>query len=273
MRCAFTRGAIAGALASGGVAPVIVVLPRGPKPLGTGWPEPPFDRWLRERGVEIIEVHRLAGDDLDAVMMAIRERDVALGVGACFPWKVPASLRAAVPGGMLNIHPSLLPALRGPEPVFHAFRLGLAETGVTVHRMDDGWDNGPVVAQESVPIPDTGTADAFEATLAGIGGRLLGELAAAWMAGTARATPQDDSLASWAPSPAARDRIIPTDLTVAEATRFLRACGPLLAWAPDGALVEVGAVADDPPRDAGDLRNDRRLVAVPCRDGTLWALR
>src|SRR5699024_615138 len=126
MRCGFTRAAIEGALAAGGIEIAAVVLPLGPKPRGTGWPEPPFDRWLRDLGAEIVEVDRLAGDGLAATLATIRERNPALGVGACLPWKVPAAVRDALPGGVLNIHPALLPALRGPEPVFHAYRLGLA---------------------------------------------------------------------------------------------------------------------------------------------------
>lgn len=265
MRCDFTRAAIEGALAAGGIEIVAVVLPRGPKPLGVGWPVPPFDRWLHELGAEVIEVDRIAGDDLAAILAKIRERKVALGVGACFPWKVPAAVRDAPAGGVLNIHPSLLPVLRGPEPVFHAYRLGLAETGVTVHAMDDGWDSGPVLAQERVKIPDTGRAEAFEADVARRGGQLLAGIAPGWLAGTVAATPQDHAGASWAPVPSEVDRVIPEALTVAQATRFLAACGPLLARAEDGSIVPVSDPqgSDAPPSGHGGM------VRIRVRDGEL----
>lgn len=265
MRCAFTRAAIEGALATGGIDIAAVVLPRGPKPLGDGWPLPPFDRWLRELGAEIVEVDRLAGADLAATLATIRERKIALGVGACLPWKVPAAVRDAPPGGVLNIHPALLPALRGPEPVFHAYRLGLAETGVTVHVMDDGWDSGPVLARERVPIPDTGRAETFEADLARRGGRLLASVAPGWLARTVAATPQDPAAASWAPVPSEADRVIPETMTTAQATRFLAACGPLLARDANGALTPVidSAGDDDRPVDV------HAYVRVRLRDGEL----
>lgn len=266
MRCAFTQAAIDGALAAGGIDVTAVVLPRGPKPLGSGWPAPPFDRWLRAIGAEAIEVDRLGGADLAALLRTIAERRIALGVGACLPWKVPAALRHALPGGVLNIHPSLLPALRGPEPVFHAYRLGLAETGVTVHQMDDGWDTGPVLAQERHPIPDSGRAEAFEAALARHGGHLLAAVAPGWLDGALAATPQDDTASSWAPVPTERHRVIPPSLTVAQAARFLAACGPLLARATTGELVEVTTIAGE--SDA--LRDDRSAVRVRLRDGELW---
>ncbi len=269
MRCDFTRAAIEGALAAGGIEIAAVVLPRGPKPLGGGWPDPPFDRWLRELGAEIVEVDHLAGAGRAAVLATIRERTIALGVGACLPWKVPAALREALPGGALNIHPSLLPALRGPEPVFHAYRLGLAETGVTVHVMDGGWDTGPVLARDRVSIPDAGRAEAFEADLARRGGRMLAGIAPGWLAGTVAATPQDDAGASWAPFPAAADRIIPETMTVARAARFLTACGPLLARADNGALVPVIGPSHGDDRPV----NEHAFVRVRLRDGELVARR
>lgn len=273
MRCDFTRAAIEGARAAGGIDVTVVVLPRGPKPLGAGWPAPPFDRRLREIGADVIEVDRLAGDDLASILAVIRDRHIALGVGACLPWKVPALLRNALPGGVLNIHPSLLPALRGPEPVFHAYRLGLAETGLTVHLMDAGWDTGPVLARERHAVPDTGRAEAFEASLARRGGRLLAEAAPGWLAGTISATSQDDTTSSWAPVPEDHDRIIPETLTVAQATRFLAACGPLLARDASGELVPASGPVAPEPRGTEGLRSDRNTIRVRLRDGELWLRR
>ncbi|HYH13392.1 MAG TPA: formyltransferase family protein, partial [Thermomicrobiales bacterium] len=270
----FTKRAMTGALARGGVEATVVVLPRAPKPLGAGWPEPPLDRWLRERGAAIVEVDRLEGSDLDALVDAIDSRDVALGVGACFPYKIPATLRAALPRGALNIHPSLLPALRGPEPVFHTYRQGLTETGVTIHLMDAGWDSGPVLAQERVVVPEQGRADDFEAALARRGGEMLGVIARPWCDGTIDPVPQDEAAASWAPLPSDRDRVIPADLRTSQAARFVRACGPLLARDGDtGELVPVIDVIDQHQRDFEGFRASQRLVRTTCSDGDLWLLR
>lgn len=77
--------------------------------------------------------------------------DVA--VVSCFTQRLPATLLAIPRYGFLNIHPSLLPAYRGPVPVFWQLRDG-AETGVTVHYMDEGLDTGDIAAQAAVPLPD-----------------------------------------------------------------------------------------------------------------------
>lgn len=67
-------------------------------------------------------------------------------VTACFPRKVPTWVRQGV-AYALNIHPSALPAWRGPDPLFYVAR-GDAQPAVTLHLMDDGYDTGPVVAQQ-----------------------------------------------------------------------------------------------------------------------------
>jgi phosphoribosylglycinamide formyltransferase-1 len=60
---------------------------------------------------------------------------------------------AAFPGRIVNVHPSLLPAFPGLRAVEQALESGAAETGVTVHLVDDGIDTGPVLLQQAVELP------------------------------------------------------------------------------------------------------------------------
>ncbi|MFM9449205.1 methionyl-tRNA formyltransferase [Streptomyces acidiscabies] len=72
-----------------------------------------------------------------------------------FSWRLPRSVLRIPRYGVLNIHSSLLPKYRGPAPVLWAIRNGDADLGVTVHRMDEAFDTGPVLAQQGgVPLPD-----------------------------------------------------------------------------------------------------------------------
>lgn len=66
-------------------------------------------------------------------------------------------LLALVEGRAYNLHMSLLPKNRGPNPVQWALIHGDNETGVTLHRMDEGFDTGPIVAQERITISDDDT--------------------------------------------------------------------------------------------------------------------
>ena len=70
----------------------------------------------------------------------------------------PAFL-ARFPNRIVNLHPSLLPAFPGTSPIEDALRAGAAETGVTVHWVDEGVDSGPIIAQERFAILPGDTAD------------------------------------------------------------------------------------------------------------------
>src|SRR6266536_191528 len=92
---------------------------------------------------------------------------------ACFSKRIPRDILDIPRLGCLNVHPSLLPANRGPEPLFWTFREGNQRTGVTIHLMDEGMDTGPIVAQEALEIPDGISYTQLEAQCAELGGKLL----------------------------------------------------------------------------------------------------
>jgi methionyl-tRNA formyltransferase len=73
---------------------------------------------------------------------------------SCFERILPAEILALPKLGCFNLHPSLLPAYRGPVPLFWQFRDGVERTGVSLHRMTSKIDAGPVVAQAAVILPD-----------------------------------------------------------------------------------------------------------------------
>ena len=146
-------------------------------------------------------------------------------VMACFPWKLPAWLRALPAFGCLNVHPSLLPDGRGAEPLFWAFRWQLEETGVTVHLVDDGWDTGPILEQQAVRISPDATVPALEHDLAVIGGDLVREVLLSTLEGPLAMRPQAAS-DRFAPNPTDQDLRIDTSWTAERAARFMRAVIP-----------------------------------------------
>lgn len=82
---------------------------------------------------------------------------------------------AAFPNRIVNVHPSLLPAFPGLRAIEQALEAGVAETGVTVHLVDDGVDTGPVLLQQAVAIPPGATASGVRELLAPIEHALLCE--------------------------------------------------------------------------------------------------
>jgi methionyl-tRNA formyltransferase len=72
-----------------------------------------------------------------------------------FNWKLPVAVLDTPRFGVLNIHTSLLPRYRGPAPVLWAIRAGDPEIGLTIHRMDERFDSGPILAQRGgIPLDE-----------------------------------------------------------------------------------------------------------------------
>jgi methionyl-tRNA formyltransferase len=105
--------------------------------------------------------------DIDMVVPAERSRvapllrtlepDLALCFG--FPWKIGPEALTVPPLGIVNLHPSLLPRFRGPNPVAAAIRAGETESGITLHRMAEELDTGPILAQAPFSLEDLWTEE------------------------------------------------------------------------------------------------------------------
>lgn len=84
---------------------------------------------------------------------------------------------------VINVHPSLLPAFPGTRAIEEALTAGVAETGVTVHFVDEGVDTGPVILQEAVPVLPDDTATTLHERVQKVEHRLLPEAARLYLAG------------------------------------------------------------------------------------------
>lgn len=104
------------------------------------------------QSVPIYEIGRLDDPKLARLIDLLAVDIVCV---ACYPKRVPQNLLDLPTIGFLNVHPSLLPAYRGPDPLFWIMRDGAQSSagGVTIHWMDAEWDNGPIAAQQTLKIP------------------------------------------------------------------------------------------------------------------------
>lgn len=87
----------------------------------------------------------------DELVAVLHEHAIELAVMAGFGTVVPKAV-PAFQGRMLNTHPSLLPAFKGWHPVRDALAFGVKVTGTTVHIVTEELDEGPILAQEAVPV-------------------------------------------------------------------------------------------------------------------------
>jgi methionyl-tRNA formyltransferase len=128
--------------------------------------------------------------------------------------------------GTLNIHASLLPALRGAAPIQAAIREGLSETGITIMRMVKALDAGPIILQAKTPIPTDETYGELQLRLAEMGALALIEALALIDLGKAVETPQDDSAATYARKIERDHTLIDWTADAPTVSRMIRAFDP-----------------------------------------------
>lgn len=101
--------------------------------------------------------------------------------------------------GSINIHASLLPRWRGASPIHHAILAGDDESGITLMRMDEGLDTGPMYVQERIGIGEHETAAGLHDRLAQLGADMVRRHLDDILTGGVTPVAQDDSLSTYAP--------------------------------------------------------------------------
>lgn len=128
--------------------------------------------------------------------------------------------------GSINVHASLLPRWRGAAPIHAAIRAGEAETGITIMKMDAGLDTGPILTQRSIPIEPDETGQSLHDKLAQLGAELLIDTLPGYLDGSIQPRPQDDALATYAPTIKKEEGIIDWTQDAAAIERLIRAFTP-----------------------------------------------
>jgi methionyl-tRNA formyltransferase len=198
-----------------------------------------------------------------APVLSAYQPDVLLVFG--FNWRLPRGVLDVPRLGALNVHPSALPKYRGPSPVLWAIRNGDPCAGITVHRITERFDAGPVLAQvDGLPIPDQVTReDVWELTKAALPGLLAEALGRAVRGDPG--TPQDEEQATYAGFPPPDWYTVTwrgSRVALHNQIRVLRYLkhgeGPVVEF--QGRTVQV---QDTSLADNGGVRID-------CADGPLW---
>jgi methionyl-tRNA formyltransferase len=191
----------------------LLTRPDAPRGRGRRLASPPAKEVAARLGVPVLQPERpSAGLDLEAPIA------VVCAYGLLIPEELLAERL------WLNVHPSLLPRLRGAAPVERAILEGDAETGVTIHQTVAALDAGPVAAQESFTIGPDDDAGAVYARAAEVAVRLLGDVLAA--PDPARFTPQPEDGVTYAEKIGAADRRLDLARPAEELVRRVRALSP-----------------------------------------------
>ncbi|MDO8425747.1 MAG: methionyl-tRNA formyltransferase, partial [bacterium] len=137
------------ALVASGTCALVGVVTQPDKPAGRGQrvAASPMATWAREHGVSLWQP-----STKQELTQLIRDRAPDVAVVVAYGRIIAADALAVPRHGFINLHPSLLPRWRGPSPIAAAIAAGDQETGVTVMRIDDQMDHGPILAQERTPL-------------------------------------------------------------------------------------------------------------------------
>jgi methionyl-tRNA formyltransferase len=210
---------------------VCAVVTRPDRPVGRDrvLTPPPIKQIAVEESLPLFQPESPRDEEFQELLEAVAPD---LSVVVAYGHILPRSIIELPRLGTLNIHASLLPALRGAAPIQGAIRDGLTETGVTIMRMIPALDAGPVILQSRTPIADDETYGELQGRLAESGALALIEALTLIELGRATESPQDDSLATYARKVDRDTTRIHWSLDAREVANAIRAYDPRPgAWA------------------------------------------
>ena len=188
---------------------------------------------------------------------------------------LPASVLELPRYGCVNVHASLLPAYRGAAPIHRAVIDGCEKTGVTIMMMEEGLDSGDMLAQASTDIGEKTTAQLHE-ELSELGADLLVKTIPGLEDGTAVRTPQDNSLATYAPMVFKEEGIIDFTKTARQICCLVRGFNswPTASTMLDGQVMKVHEAKQGGCRPSGKapgtvVSAGKNGIEVSCGDGTV----
>ena len=248
---------------------LVVTPPNRRRGRGRQLAPPPAAAAATELGIALHQTENVSGD---AAAEAIRAARADLGLVCAFGQLIRPPLLDELE--MLNVHPSLLPRWRGAAPIERAIMAGDDETGVSIMRLTEGLDSGPVALREAVPIDPRDDYGALSARLATVGGDLAVRALDLREQGELSFEAQDESLVTYAEKIEPAERRLDPGRPAAELERLVRALTPHVgAWLELEGGDRLGVVqAEAGPNGGtpGELEaDDSGALLLGCGEGSL----
>lgn len=224
-----------------------------------------------EEGIPVLQPERPRGPEF---LQALRDLAPDLSVVVAYGHILPQDVIDLPARGTLNIHASMLPALRGAAPIQAAIVKGFDETGVTIMRMVPQLDAGPVLHALTTPILPDETGGELTLRLSELGATALIEGLALLELGEAVERPQDDALATYARKIEREHARIDWTAQAADVSRCIRAYDPKPgAWSVlndvEVRLFGARAISDRTAAPGTVLEADEMGIVVACGEGAV----
>ncbi|MFN2611835.1 MAG: methionyl-tRNA formyltransferase [Solirubrobacterales bacterium] len=199
---------------------LVVTPPDSRRGRGRKLAPPPAAAAARDLGLELLQTQDVNEDESRERIRAAAPETVAV---CAFGQIIRAPLLSDFQ--MLNVHPSLLPRWRGAAPIERAIMAGDERTGVTIMRVTEGLDSGPIAMQEQTGISPGEQFASIEGRLAELGGEMLVAALDALGDGRLVFSDQDDDDATYAEKIEQEDRRLDPARRAPELERTVRALG------------------------------------------------
>jgi methionyl-tRNA formyltransferase len=215
-------------------------------------------------------------DDSEEYVGAIKSCKPDVIIVSCLARKLPDKILSIPRLGCFNLHPSLLPAFRGPVPLFWQFREGIEDFGMSLHRMISSIDTGPIIAQSRLSMPDGITNQHVSEVLARAGATLLEQTLDKISRGEITERIQNESEASVMSYPKDSDFVVSTAWTARRMYNFICATGywgrtylcEISGWVYQ--LIEATSYRTTTvPEMLFSIKKD--IITIPCADGVVTA--
>lgn len=219
----FSVPALAALIAAG--HEIAAVYSQPPRPAGRGRKviPSPVQAFAEARGIAVRTPKSLRTAEAQAEFSALGlDCAVVVAYGLILPKPVLEAPRL----GCVNIHASLLPRWRGAAPIQRAIQAGDADSGVTIMRMDEGLDTGPMLLRQPVPITAGTTGQSLHDALSALGARMIVEALAGLAEGRLNATPQPEAGVTYAAKLTKQEALLDWTKPAAELERQIRAFDP-----------------------------------------------
>lgn len=201
----------------------VVTQPDRPKGRGRKQVPSPVKELAAAHQIKVLQPQNVSDDHFCG---QIRKMEPDMAIVVAFGQILKKNL-LTIPGwGVINIHASLLPKYRGAAPIQWAILNDESKTGLTVMRMDEGLDTGPILLQKEVPILEDETAGQLHDRLSELAGQLIVEVLTDMAKTQVKEIPQDDSLASYAPKIESRDCLVDWKKPATKISCLIRALDP-----------------------------------------------
>jgi methionyl-tRNA formyltransferase len=178
---------------------VIAVVTQPDRPVGRKkvMTPPPVKVEAEKQGIPTYQPEKIREKNELEKVLALKPD---LIITAAFGQILPKELLEAPAHGCINVHASLLPELRGGAPIHYAILQGKKKTGITIMYMAEKLDAGDIITQVEVPITEEDNVGTLHDKLSIAGVNLLSETLPLLLEGKLTATPQDETLATFAPN-------------------------------------------------------------------------